>query len=211
MRHSLADFDDRCSTTTSPQKVVAIMDTTTKKDPFAFKNPGLAVAAYLSAGVGLIVILGVTFCVLRRIRLRRAKKYIKVQGKRSIAMGPVLTSQPPSAPWKWKEVKANIKARRRGEERPYSGYGREPTISVIADATDGAARPQSANGVSRPQSANGVSRPQSANGVSRPQSATIVNRPQSVNGTTSLGPSHSKVGPSSMLLSSSAALRNHDQ
>ena len=143
-------------------------------------NATVAIVAYISAAVGLIFILGLTFCILRRIRLRRARKYIKQQRNHTIGMGPVLTSAPPTAPWKWKEVKANIKARHRGEERPYPNYGRKPEVSIISN---GVHSNGSSNGVSRPQSANGVGRPQSANGVGRPQSATSV----------SLGPSHKKV------------------
>lgn len=82
-------------------------------------NPAAALAAYICAAVGLVIILGITFYVVRKVRLRKAKKYIKQQSKRTIGMGPVLSDQPPPPSfWRWKEVKAGIKARRAGQPIP---------------------------------------------------------------------------------------------
>lgn len=151
-------------------------------------DPTVAIVAYICGAVGLILVLGITFCILRRIRWRRARKYIKQQSKRSVAMGPVLTSKPPTAPWKWKEVKANIKARRKGEEKPYPGHQQPPqhTIATISNGQHSSIDTQTIHGVTRPQSANG--RPQSANG--RPLSAASSGTASA----TTLGQPHRKVG-----------------
>ena len=141
-------------------------DEGTTKGVITGVNNTVAIVIYVSAAVGLIVVLGVTFCILRHIRYSRAKKYIKKQRNHSIGIGPVLTSKPPTAPWKWKEVKANIKARQRGEERPYTANDKKPAVSVISNGNQG-------NGEA---TSNGINRPKSANGTAA-----------------SLGPSHKKV------------------
>ena len=148
-------------------------------------DPTVAIVIYVVGAVGLIVVLGITFCILRRIRWRRARKYIKQQSKRALPMGPVLTSQPPSAPWKWKEVKANIKAKQRGEEKPYpaKSTAQTPTTHTIQSPPRA-----SVSTISNGNLGSNIDTT-SIHGVTRPQSAGS-------NGTASvsLGQPHKKVG-----------------
>jgi len=106
-------------------------------------DPAVIIVAYVCGAIGLIFILGISFCVLRRIRWRRARKYIKQQSKRAQAMGPTLTSQPPKTPFTLKSVKAGIKAR--DEERKVELGVPQPTVP-ISTITKG----ETSNGHGRP-------------------------------------------------------------
>ena len=101
-------------------------------------------------------------------------------------MGPVLTSQPPSAPWKWKEVKANIKAKQRGEEKPYpaKSTAQTPTTHTIQSPTQ-----TYVSTISNGNLGSNIDTT-SIHGVTRPQSAGSSNGTASV----SLGQPHKKVG-----------------
>lgn len=142
-------------------------ETTTEAPPSG--DAGALLAAYICGAVGLIIILGVTFYIVRKVRLRKARKYIKQQSKRTIGMGPKLANQPPPpSMWKWKEVKASIKARRAGQPIPAISKN-----VANGEASNGTSRPASA--ASRPGTA--ASRPGTA--ASRPASATSLGQPRS--------------------------------
>mgnify|MGYP001793442456 FL=1 len=101
---------------------------------------------YIFGAIGLIIILAVTFYFVRKRRFGRAKKYIKQQSQRSVGMGPKFDNTPVPNPWKYSEVKARIKARRKGLD-PDSGR----PVATISDEVDSGSRPQSATS-QRPQS-----------------------------------------------------------
>lgn len=137
-------------------------------------DPAVTLVAYICGAIGLVIILGIAFWLVRRRRWKKARKYIKQQSARSVSMGPDISDvKPPTAPWKWKDVKAGIKARRRGERLPDEESDEENVVYEIRQPSAGIAT------ISNGESAIDTD---SIHGVSRPQSAI-----------TSLGPSHKKV------------------